>query len=254
MNLNILKSYWQQALHYQFSKNDLIIILKGVLICTILGITFYDSVIAIILLLPLIFPWLLYEKEKDNEKRCKELGVQFKDAMLSVTTAGKAGYSIENAFLEAGNDMAALYGRKSMIYKEMRRIAMGLKNNLILEDLLRDLGKRSNNKDIQEFATVFAVAKRSGGNMTEILNSSINMISRRIDVEKEIDVMIASKEMETRIMEGVPFFIILYVSITNKGFFAPLYHNILGIIIMTICMVVYIAAVYMAEKIIDIEI
>ncbi len=254
MNLNILKSYWQQALHYRLRKEDIGIIIKGVGICFLFGITFYDSVIAAVLLFPLIIPWFIYEKNKEGIKDCKELGIQFKDAMLSVTTAGKAGYSIENAFSEACNDMAALYGKKSKIYKEMKRITIGLRNNIVLEDLLKDLGYRSRNRDIQEFATVFAVAKRSGGNMTEILNASINMISRRIEVEKEIDVMIASKEMETRIMEGVPFFIILYVSLTNKGFFTPLYHNFLGIGIMTACLCVYLVAVYMAEKIIDIEI
>ena len=254
MNLKIEKSYWQQALCYRPCKEDMPILIKGIGICFVLGVTFYDSLFAVVLLLPILIPWFLYEKEKEKQKKCKELGAQFKDAMLSVTTAGKAGYSIENAFLEAGNDMAALYGKKSQIYKEMRRIAMGLKNNLVLEDLLKELGNRSQNKDIQEFAIVFAVAKRSGGNMTEILGTSINMISRRIEVENEIDVLIASKEMETRIMEGVPFFIILYVSITNKGFFSPLYHNFMGIGIMTVCMLIYLASIYLAEKIIDIEI
>ncbi|MCR4904392.1 MAG: type II secretion system F family protein [Butyrivibrio sp.] len=254
MNLNILKNYFQQALHYRLTKEDLIILLKGTGLCILLGYTFYNSVFAVIIMLPAIIPFFVYQKRKIKEKACKELGIQFKDAILSVTTAGKAGYSIENAFNEAVQDMLSLYGKNSLIYKEMKRITIGLKNNLILEDMLTDLGERSGNMDIQEFAAVFAVAKRSGGNMTEILNSSIRMISRRIDVEKEIDVLIASKRMETRIMEAVPFFIILYVSATNKGFFEPLYANVLGKAVMTVCMVIYIAAVYMAEKIIDIEI
>ena len=169
-------------------------------------------------------------------------------------TSLKAGYSIENAFREAGKDMELLYGKKSLICLELKRIYKGLGNNIPLEKLIGRLGKESGNADIEEFAEVFAVAKRSGGNMTDIIGRTISVISRKMDVEKEIDVLISSKRLEAGIMNVVPFFIIFYISITSNGFFDPLYHNVVGVILMTICMVVYFAAYLLSEKIVNITI
>ena len=126
------------------------------------------------------------------------------------------------------------------------------KNNIPLEKLLYNFGVESENKDILEFAIVFSVAKRTGGNLTEIISRTISVISRKIEVEKEIEVLVSAKRMEARIMNGVPFFIIFYIGLTSKGFFNPLYHNPFGIVLMTICMLVYLAAYLLSEKIINI--
>ena len=166
----------------------------------------------------------------------------------------ESGYSVENAFREAGRDIALLYGKKSHISRYMDKVYKGLRNNVPLEKLLLDFGKKCGNADIEEFAGVFAIAKRSGGNMTETIDRTISVISRKMDVEKEIEVLISAKRLEARIMNFVPFFIIFYISITSPGFFAPLYHNIPGVILMTICMFVYFAAYLLSEKIVNITI
>ena len=55
-------------------------------------------------------------------------------------------------------------------------------------------------------------------------------------------------------MNLVPFLIISYISMTSTGFFDVLYHNAVGIAIMTVCLVVYVAAYRLSEKIVDIEV
>jgi len=202
----------------------------------------------------LTVPWYILQKKVEKKRRVRILGIQFRDAIASALTSLKAGYSIENAFKEAGRDMELLYGKKSPICKELKRIYKGLANNIPLEKLIGRLGKESGNPDIEEFAEVFAVAKRSGGNMTDIIGRTIAVISRKMDVEKEIDVLISSKRLEAGIMNFVPFFIIFYISITSNGFFAPLYHNVVGVILMTVCMIVYFAAYLLSQKIVNITI
>ncbi len=215
---------------------------------------FYDSVIAIVILLPLIIPWFIHSKKMEKLRVSRIVGIQFRDAIASVLTSLKAGYSIENAFREAGRDIDLLYGKKSHISHYLNKLYKGLKNNVPLEKLLMDFGKESANADIEEFAGVFAIAKRSGGNMTEIIDRTIAVISRKMDVEKEIEVLISAKRLEARIMNFVPFFIIFYISITSPGFFGPLYHNLPGIILMTVCMLVYFGAYLLSEKIVNITI
>lgn len=241
--------------YIQLNKKDNIkCILEGIAVVALFAWFFYRSFLALPFLLPV---YLLYQRERRKsleKKQQKEIAVQFKDAILAVSANQKAGYSVENAFKQSYEDMALLYGKESMICKELYTVIAGLKNNVPLEGLLYDFGKRSHTEDIIEFSQVFAVAKRSGGNMTEIIERSASIIEDKVETEKEIQVVISARQMEQKIMNVVPFGILLYISAASKGFFDVLYKNIAGVAIMSICMAVYIGAVFLSNKIVDIEV
>jgi tight adherence protein B len=229
-------------------------LLQGICIVLAFSWAFYDSIVAALVLSPIAFLWTVLQKKAYKKRRCRLFGMQFRDLIYSVLTGLKAGYSIENAFAGAKKDIAMLYGRDSEIYRYLEMMIKGMANNIPLEKLLQGLGKESENADIQDFAAVFKVAKRNGGNMTEIIERTINVISQKINVEKEIDVLVSAKRLEARIMYIVPFFIIFYINITSPGFFDVLYHNTFGVILMSACLVVYMTAFCLSERIVDIDV
>lgn len=226
---------------------------NGIFIVGVIAYFFYQSVWACLFLSPVFALFLKRKKKELAKKRREELNTQFKDAVLSVSANQKAGYSVENAFREAYQDMAMLYGRESHICKELSYITKGLDNNIVLEKLLYDFGVRSHVPDILQFSDVFLIAKRNGGNMTEILSETADTIEEKLAVDKEIQVLLSSKKMEQKIMNVIPFLIIFYISITSKGFFDVLYHNPIGILIMTVCLAVYLTAFAISGKIVAIE-
>lgn len=227
---------------------------EAILLLAVIGYFFYRSVWACVILSPISVIFFAEKKKELAKMRRQELNVQFKDAVLSVSANQRAGYSVENAFREAYRDMAMLYGTESHICKEISHIAKGLDNNITLEKLLCDLGVRSHVPDIMQFADVFMIAKRSGGNMTEILSETADTIEQKIAVDKEIQVLVSAKKMEQKIMNMVPFFIIIYIGLTSKGFFDVLYHNLTGIFIMTACLIVYLAAFVISKRLVEIEV
>ncbi len=245
---------WQQVSDCRPVLSDWSLFAQGLLISTLFGRLFYDSWAAALLLTPVIPVWFVYQKKRQIERNRRLVGIQFKDLLSSVMTSLKAGYAPENAFLEAERDMELLYGKKSLIVSHLVRIKKGIKNNVPLEKLILKMGRDTGNADIADFAEVFAVAKKSGGNMTEMMTGTISVISQKMDVEKEIDVLISAKRMEARIMNLVPFFIIFYVSLTSKGFFEPLYHNLFGIIFMTVCAGLYVFSYLLSERIVNIDV
>ena len=101
---------------------------------------------------------------------------------------------------------------------------------------------------------IFCLANKTGGNLVEIIDSTALLISQKIAIDEEIEVIISAGKMERKIMMIIPFLIILYIDLTNKGFFLPLYHNFIGVIIMSICLLVYLAAIKFSGKIISIRI
>ena len=53
----------------------------------------------------------------------------------------------------------------------------------------------------------------------------------------EVDTIISGKKkMEQRVMSLIPAVIVIYLKVTAKEFIQPLYGNIAGIIIMTVCL------------------
>ncbi len=240
---------------YHFSlKEGALALLEGTLVVAMIGYFFYRSWTACILLFP-VFVLFIREKKKDlAKKQRQELSLQFKDLVLALSANVKAGYSTENALRESYRDVELLYGADSPICCEVRHMIRGLENNVILEKLLYDLGSRSRLPDIMQFADVFLIAKRSGGNLTEILEKTAGVIEQKIETDKEIQLMIAAKKMEQKIMNMVPFLIIFYIGTTSRGFFDVLYHNLVGVAVMTVCLLFYGAAYLLSKRIVDIEV
>ncbi len=229
-------------------------LLKGLLFLGCISYLFYHSVWAMIPLSPILIVYRrLQNKEREIIKRQK-LGLQFKDAVLAVSASLNAGYSIENAFCEAHKDLCQIYEKEEVIVKEFLLLKRQLKNNFVLEKLLLDFGERSQVEEIKDFAEVFSVAKRSGGDLNKIIQRTVLIISEKLEVKREIQTMLASKKLEQKIMNLVPMLILFYISITSPGFFHSLYGNIAGIMIMTICLFLYGFAYFLGKKIIDIEV
>lgn len=235
---------------YVWKRSELVLVLlQAMAVVVFLAYFFYKSVWAVIPLTGVGVAYVRMLKVRRTEKNRRELLEQFKECMLSVSTSLKAGYAVENAFLESCSDMQLLYGEQSLIYQELQLIRRGLVINITLEELLNDLAKRSNCEEINQFARIFSIAKRNGGNMSEIIRSSTELIGQRIDMGQEIQTMLSGKKMEQSIMKCMPFAILGYISITYPGYFDGLYHNWQGVMIMTVCLGIYLVAFLLGDKI-----
>ena len=131
----------------------------------------------------------------------------------------------------------------------MAGIKKGLANGDTLEHLLLDMGKRCCGNSLEEFANIYSIACKTGSSWTEVIMKIISGISLRMELRQEVETLIHGKKQESRIMCIVPFFILFYMDVTSKGYFDVLYHNMAGIIIMSVCLAAYIFAFMMSEKI-----
>ena len=168
------------------------------------------------------------------------------------STALRAGYAMENAFVCAREEFVRLYGENALLAREFAYINHQAELSVTLESLLADFAERSGIEEISSFSQVFGFAKRSGGDYMRIFQNTVDKIGQKIEVKREIQVVVAAKRMEMNIMNLVPMGIIFYIRMTNPGYFNSLYHNAAGIAVMTAALSVYAAAYYMSEKILAI--
>lgn len=240
---------------YDLNRTELLIsIIQWLIIAVVIGEVFYNSIFAALILFAGL-PLFLKEKKKELAlKQKRQLNLQFKDAIKSVASALTAGYSIENSFIEAYKDLKFMYDEKAVIVQEFDCIVRGLEVNITLESLISNLAKRSGDEDIGLFSEVFSTAKRFGGDIIGIIKMTADNISGKIDAKREIEVSIASKQFEQKIMNIIPIFIIAYIRLTSPGFFNIMYGNLKGIMLMTVCLAIYIAAYLAGKKIVNIEV
>lgn len=239
---------------YRFTRKEFIIFAgEYLLLDGAVSALFYRSWIAFLLFLPGILWFLRTRREEQRRKRERELAGQFLTGMQAVSNALAAGYSVENAFGEALAEMKKVPGC-GMIAEEFSVIVTQLSLNRPLEELLADLAERSGDEDIESFAEVFAVAKKGGGDLIAIIRNTVASIRQKEETRREIQVCIASKKLEQNVMSAVPLFILAYVGTASPGFLDVMYHNVTGVVIMSVCLLVYILAWRLGKHMVEIEV
>lgn len=214
---------------------------------------FYRSWLGLVILPGVIVFGIRRERKQKIRLRRERLALQFKDTIEAVISGMQAGYSIENAFLEAEGEILSLHGRGCEMGKELAQIRKGLQNRIPLEEMLLNFGERSHVEEIKDFTEVFSIAKRMGGNLKEIVRRTAALTQQRMEVEREIAAMLASQKYEQKVMNMIPFLLFGYLQLSSPGFFDILYHNTAGIAVMTLGLVIYLAAWLLAERIVDIR-
>ena len=223
-------------------------------ICLLISYSFYDSVYAFLIMLPAGRFFFGRIRERLKNRRKDRLRRQFQDMIDSISSALAAGYSIENSFYEAHKDMLRLYGKGSLIVKELDYFFSMLESGAPLENVLSDFAKRADVEDITDFSEIFTLAKRSGGDFGGIIRKTVRMMKEKDDTEKEIGVILTGRKYEQKLMCVIPFGIIMYLRITSGSFLSVLYNNPLGIAVMTFCLLIYAASYIISEKLTDIRV
>ena len=70
----------------------------------------------------------------------------------------------------------------------------------------------------------------------------------------EMEQTVAGKEMEKNIMFAMPYFMLLYLRVTNPGYMDVLFSNVLGQGIMMVCLVLLWIAGKWSDHIVKIQI
>lgn len=150
----------------------------------------------------LIYKTMLLNKRKNR------LIIQFRDMLESVSSSLGSGRNVKDAFLGAYTDMCAQFGENAEIADELYIIKTGISSNVNMEALLQDFARRSHDENVQNFADVFSIANRRGGNIRQIVFETKNAISEKIMVEQDIQTVISGEKNELNIMMILPLIVV----------------------------------------------
>lgn len=215
---------------------------------------FYDHWAAWILMLPLCVMYLKVWEGDCCKKKKEEFREQFRESIQTLSAMLKVGYSVENAIRETGKELRSLYKKKTRILREYETMIHQLDLNMTAEEVMQQFAGRIREEDVENFVTVFGAAKRLGGDSIAIIRHAADAIGEKMEVEREIQIMLASKKLEFKIMCMIPFVIVFYMRGAFPEFMEVLYGNLAGGIFMTICLMIYLTAYQLGRKMTQIEV
>lgn len=195
-----------------------------------------------IFFLPLLLPYIRWWESQQESKLKSTFEIQFKDYLQALATALSTGYALENAMKEARKDLRQQYENETRIMQDTARMERLLEMNMSVEQVWVTWNHTTDIEVLHQFTTIFMVAKKSGGDSVGIIKKSIANICERVEVEKEIKVILTGKKYEFQIMSVVPIGILFYMKLSFGEFMSVLYGNVFGIVLMSICLIVYGAA------------
>lgn len=111
----------------------------GISACAVVAYTFYRSLIAFLLMMPVGMLYPLYKKRDLRQERIRQLGLQFKEGILVLASYLGAGYSLENGLAMCTGELEGIYGKQGMITEEFATLTNGVRMNRPVELLLMEL-------------------------------------------------------------------------------------------------------------------
>ncbi len=222
---------WQHVLAY----------IVCAIIATIIVYLFYHI---IWLSLPIgLIAGVFFEKmfaDSTIEKRQRALRTQFRSFLDSMAVAVRAGNVEYKAVKFALDDLKLTYSDTTDIVMEVENLILQYeKGGVKLTALFQDLADRSDLEDIRNFATVYSVIEGKSDRFGEILTSTEEIISEKIEIEQEIETTITAAKTETNTMMIMPIVIVIALSVIGAGMMDALFNTMIGHVAATVALILY---------------
>lgn len=201
-----------------------------------------------------LIAWLIFYPIRTKQllqKRKKDLTLQFRSLLETLAVSLSSGMNMSDAMNSAYNDLKTEYSEDAYIVAEVSEMMNGMQNNIPIERMMRNLGDRSEIEDIKNFAVVFEICYRAGGNLKDIVRRTNSIISEKIEISEEIETVLTSNKTQFMAMMVIPVILVLLLRLMSSSFAAS-FATIPGIIAITIAICIFVAAYKLGEKIMNI--
>ena len=129
------------------------------------------------------------------------------------------------------------------------RLERKLQLGTTVEAAFSQWAKEARCDEIREFAEVLSIAKRTGGGVRQMIDNTERVIRDKQETMRYIRSVLHSREYEAKVMKCMPFAMLLYLRMFMPDYLTPLYHNTVGVCIMSVVLMVYFVLCVVLDKV-----
>lgn len=186
--------------------------------------------------------------EREIRKRNQQFLDQFPEAIDMIVRSVKSGHPLNTALRMIADNM------EDPVAGEFKQLVNEIAYGRPLVEALRRLAKRIDEQDVHFFVVVLAVQQETGGNLAEILKNLSNVIRGRKRLKQKIAAMTSEGKATLWVLGSLPVLVFSAIQFTSPQYLLPLYNTLLGNIILTIAISLILLAIFIINKMIDIDI
>ena len=183
------------------------------------------------------------------KSRRNKLKDQFRDLLLVMSASIESGRHMEEAIIESGERMSAMYEDDSPIMQELALMKKSIvENNDSDVALLSDFAARSDCEDIRNFVDVYLTCRNTGGDVGSIISHTTRIMSEKMEISAQIAVLTAQKKLEGRIISSMPLAMLLVMNLLSPAYIDVLYTTFAGRVVMCICLLGICVGIRLMER------
>ncbi len=144
--------------------------------------------------------------------RRRRFQVQFRDALIMVSNALRAGFTLSQAVDILGREMPW------PSREEFARTARDRDLGLSLDEALERLADRMGGESLRIFVTAVEVGRQTGGDMAQLIDGMVKVIRERERVRERIDTLTAETRFQGYTLAALPYLLLaLWVFVDGAG-------------------------------------
>ncbi len=190
--------------------------------------------------------WFLLRFQRS--KRTSKFATALPDAIELMARALRAGHSMSSSIeIVAEQSVEPLASEFAIVFQQQ-------KFGIPFRDAILQLGDRVPSKDLHFLITAILVQKETGGDLTEILDRTTDVIRDRVRIEGEIRTHTAQGRLTGWILSGLPLIMLGIISIINPSYGHVLFTDPIGQKLLYGGSIMIVIGGLIIRKIVDIQV
>ena len=183
-----------------------------------------------------------------RKQRLRKFNEQLEDALLSMSSSLKAGFSINQAL-----EVIAQENRRPISY-EFNLLIQELRLGVTLEKGLDNMSRRLDCPDFELVAVSILTARQTGGELTSTLERLAGMIRERVRIAARIRALTAQGRMQAAIIAIMPFALLFAMMNIVPDMMNAFFSTVAGILSLLSVVILVVIGFLSIRKITNIDI
>jgi tight adherence protein B len=200
------------------------------------------------------FPMPRFYLRSLHRKRMNMFNDQLEDALSSMSSSLKAGFSINQAIEVVAEE------NKRPISVEFRLLVQEIRLGVPIDEALQKMVNRLDCPDMELVATAIITARQTGGELTVILDRLASVIRERMRINQRLRALTAQGRMQAYMIAAMPFLLLIAMSYIApdmmSNFFNATVSRVIpiGIVLILVAVIMVVIGFFVIKKITTIDI
>lgn len=181
-------------------------------------------------------------------RRRRKFNEQLVEALGQMSNALRAGFSITQAFESVVQNAEKPIAQEFRVFLQQQRVGISF------SDALEALDRRVGSEDLNLVCSAMEIARRTGGNLTEIFDKIALTIRERMRIERRVLTLTAQGRMQGMIVGSMPFLVGIGMAVLRPEIMMPFLRTPQGLAAVAAVLVLVAIGALVIRKIIKIDV